>query len=369
MLLANRTLSPRQHAIMDAVMGATLLATPLILKPKNRYTLAGIVPVLVGAGTLVQRAMTRYDRRTSGEPSKLGLRSHLVADTLTGAALAMSPWLLGFSRRSWLPHVLLGAGELVAALVTRYDRNNRNVEHFTGTGQQQGHQKGQPGNPGRQDRGKGHQPQPGHGQVPTTQSHVPTDDHGQRRMESYHASGAPASDPILEGDLGTHAEGFAGGHHPANASATEWNTPPMANAAVLHDTETGMSTGAGISDPIAGVTGTYQTEEEAGRRGVDQITGYVQTMDRDVTGGGQHGTIPTATETDDSDSAAADLNASAATPGKRTRKAGSRKKADDLNRSPAEGQATEQAGESPEAMEQDPAGGRHSEDEPVPGVL
>ena len=47
---------------------------------------------------------------------------HLALDAASGALLASSPWLFGFARngtRYWLPHVLVGVQEILAAVTTK----------------------------------------------------------------------------------------------------------------------------------------------------------------------------------------------------------------------------------------------------------
>ena len=49
----------------------------------------------------------------------------MTLDTAKGAVLASSPWLLGFAKTGptgphyWLPHVLLGASDVLAALTSK----------------------------------------------------------------------------------------------------------------------------------------------------------------------------------------------------------------------------------------------------------
>jgi hypothetical protein len=48
--------------------------------------------------------------------------AHLAMDAASGAFVASSPWLLGFAKdgpRYWLPHVLVGATEILAAATSR----------------------------------------------------------------------------------------------------------------------------------------------------------------------------------------------------------------------------------------------------------
>jgi hypothetical protein len=47
---------------------------------------------------------------------------HLAMAAASGALLASSPWLFGFAnegRRYWLPHVLVGATEMLAAAMSK----------------------------------------------------------------------------------------------------------------------------------------------------------------------------------------------------------------------------------------------------------
>jgi hypothetical protein len=48
--------------------------------------------------------------------------AHLALDAAKGALLASSPWLFGFAEkgpRYWLPHVLMGTADVLAAMTSK----------------------------------------------------------------------------------------------------------------------------------------------------------------------------------------------------------------------------------------------------------
>jgi len=54
----------------------------------------------------------------------LPVPAHLAFDAAKGAFLVSSPWLFGFARggtRYWLPHVMMGTADIMAAITTRTD--------------------------------------------------------------------------------------------------------------------------------------------------------------------------------------------------------------------------------------------------------
>jgi hypothetical protein len=49
--------------------------------------------------------------------------AHLALDAASGAFLASTPWLFGFAKNGmcyWLPRVLEGVGEFLAAVTSKY---------------------------------------------------------------------------------------------------------------------------------------------------------------------------------------------------------------------------------------------------------
>ncbi len=106
-------LPTRTHGVLDYTVGALLIALPFLLR-------LGGGPqtwVLVGAGiaALVYSAFTDYEL---GAVRRLQMPVHLWLDGISGVFLAVSPWLFGFDNEVWIPHVALGALEIIAAVIT-----------------------------------------------------------------------------------------------------------------------------------------------------------------------------------------------------------------------------------------------------------
>ncbi|HEX2111770.1 MAG TPA: hypothetical protein VHF67_09465 [Gaiellaceae bacterium] len=113
-----RVISTRVHGIVDYVTGATLVAAPELFRLKG-VPRSARVPRLLGTGATGYSLLTDYEL---GAVRLLPMRAHLALDAAGGALLALSPWLLGTARRGrrhWLPHALVGAGEIAFALVTK----------------------------------------------------------------------------------------------------------------------------------------------------------------------------------------------------------------------------------------------------------
>lgn len=107
-------LPTRIHGMLDYLLGALLIASPWLFGFADNEG-ARWVPVVLGAGVLLYSAFTDYEL---GVVKKLQMPAHLLLDALGGVLLAVSPWMLGFDERVWMPHVVLGAVELVTAAIT-----------------------------------------------------------------------------------------------------------------------------------------------------------------------------------------------------------------------------------------------------------
>jgi hypothetical protein len=108
-------LSTRVHGILDYAVGLLLIALPFLLGLDSRTAEAW---VLTGAGlvALVYSVLTSYEL---GLLRLIPMPVHLALDALSGLFVAASPWLFGFADRVYLPHLLMGAFEIGAALMTR----------------------------------------------------------------------------------------------------------------------------------------------------------------------------------------------------------------------------------------------------------
>ena len=106
-------LPTRTHGVLDYAVGALMIALPFVLRfgpgPQTWIFVA------LGAAALVYSAFTDYEL---GVVRRLPMPVHLWLDGLGGVLLAASPWLFGFDTEVWVPHVVLGAFEIAAAVMT-----------------------------------------------------------------------------------------------------------------------------------------------------------------------------------------------------------------------------------------------------------
>ena len=105
----------RTHGILDYATGALLLAAPYLFG----FATGGIeqwLPQLLGAMTIAMSLFTDYELSIS---RAIPLRVHLGIDMVSGALLAVSPWLFGFAELIWWPHLLVGLVEIVVPMLTR----------------------------------------------------------------------------------------------------------------------------------------------------------------------------------------------------------------------------------------------------------
>ncbi len=115
-----RFVPTRIHGIVDWIMGVLLIALPWIFG----FARGGAetwLPVALGIAGL---AVTFFTDHEYGVVRKIPMIGHLWVDGLSGLLLAASPWVFGFADVVWIPHLVLGLTEFIAALVTKTAPSN-----------------------------------------------------------------------------------------------------------------------------------------------------------------------------------------------------------------------------------------------------
>ena len=110
-----RFLPTRVHGYLDYLLGAVLLMGPWVFN-FDRGGAETWIPVLLGAVVMLYSLFTDYEM---GLMKSIPMPVHLWLDGLVGVLLALSPWLFGFSRYVWAPHLLLGLIAIGAAFTTQ----------------------------------------------------------------------------------------------------------------------------------------------------------------------------------------------------------------------------------------------------------
>jgi hypothetical protein len=109
-----KILSTRTHGVLDYLVGILLIASPWIFN-FARDGAETWVPVTLGAAAIVYSLLTNYEM---GAFKTFSMRTHLNLDMLSGAFLAISPWIFGFNEYVFLPHLILGIVEIGVPLMT-----------------------------------------------------------------------------------------------------------------------------------------------------------------------------------------------------------------------------------------------------------
>jgi hypothetical protein len=105
----------KTHAVLDYLVGIIMISSPWLFdfaaNPLAKWTV-----IVLGLLALVMSLMTDYE---GGIVRKLPMGAHLNIDAISGILLAVSPWVLGFHNQVYLPHLLLGLLEIIAAICTQ----------------------------------------------------------------------------------------------------------------------------------------------------------------------------------------------------------------------------------------------------------
>ena len=108
------------HGALDYLASGVNLAFPRLLGLHDAPG-AALVPRIDGLAGAAYSLLTDYEL---GAIKVLPMRTHLALDAAKGIFMAASPWLFGFAQngtRYWLPHVSMGAADVVVAIVSKTD--------------------------------------------------------------------------------------------------------------------------------------------------------------------------------------------------------------------------------------------------------
>jgi hypothetical protein len=101
--------------MLDYPLGLLLMALPWLGGFADNGA-AMWTPVIAGVAMVGLSAFTAYE---AGLVRTIPMSAHLIADGALGLLLAASPWLFGFADVVYLPHLILGLGEIGAAAMTQ----------------------------------------------------------------------------------------------------------------------------------------------------------------------------------------------------------------------------------------------------------
>jgi hypothetical protein len=113
-----RVIPTGSHGALDYLASGANIAFPRLLGLQDA-TWAALVPRIDGVAGAGYGLFTDYKL---GALRVLPMPVHLALDAAKGVFMAASPWLFGFAKkgtRYWLPHVLMGAADVLAAVTSK----------------------------------------------------------------------------------------------------------------------------------------------------------------------------------------------------------------------------------------------------------
>lgn len=109
-----KVISTRTHGMLDYLMGSILILSPWLFNFANGEA-AMWIPIILGAAVITYSLFTDYEL---GAVRTISMKTHLWFDGIGGIFLALSPWLFNFNELVFLPHLIFGLLEVIAASMT-----------------------------------------------------------------------------------------------------------------------------------------------------------------------------------------------------------------------------------------------------------
>jgi hypothetical protein len=106
-----RAFSTRVHGSLDYALAVVAIVGPWL------WGFAGVAAarnaaIAAGVAIVIYSLLTDYER---GVVRRIQPPLHLWLDGIVGLLLGISPWLLGFDERVWIPHVAIGVALILVA--------------------------------------------------------------------------------------------------------------------------------------------------------------------------------------------------------------------------------------------------------------
>lgn len=121
-----RFIPTRFHGILDYIVGIFMIIAPWVLDFSDNDAATWAI-VIAGVLVLLQTIMTDFE---VGLIRRIPMKSHLTMDFILGLALAVSPWVLNFDERVYMPHLIIGVFSMLASLTThRVPSHSYKAEH------------------------------------------------------------------------------------------------------------------------------------------------------------------------------------------------------------------------------------------------
>lgn len=110
-------ISPFVHGIIDYLYGVSLICTPWVFGLDENGAETFIL-YIAAAIVFTYSLLTKYQLSIA---KIISMKTHLFLDGMVSSFLLAYPWMFGFARKNYLPHVLFGAAGFVVILLSSYE--------------------------------------------------------------------------------------------------------------------------------------------------------------------------------------------------------------------------------------------------------
>jgi hypothetical protein len=117
-------ITTRVHGLLDIISASALLNTKSFLR-SDINTPESLVPTVIGGVISANSFFTDFE---PGIVHKIPVRIHMTIDIISGVVLALSPFGLGFYRKTWKFHFCCGLLLILTAVFSQSDRDKYGFE-------------------------------------------------------------------------------------------------------------------------------------------------------------------------------------------------------------------------------------------------